>query len=57
MVVPIHGGAPRTVDLMTAARALHNSHTAATAAVEVLASMRFARGFFRSSQAQGRSSK
>jgi hypothetical protein len=38
MVVPIPVGDPRTADLLTAARALRNSQTAATAAGEVLAS-------------------
>jgi hypothetical protein len=38
MVVPIHGGDSGTVDMLTAARALRNSQTAATAAGEVLAS-------------------
>jgi hypothetical protein len=57
MVISIHRAGACTADLLTAARALQNSQTAATAAVEVLASIRFIGGFFRSSQAQGRSSQ
>jgi hypothetical protein len=53
MVVPIHGGDPGTVDMLTAARALQNSQTAATAAVEVPASMGTAGGFFAALRRRG----
>jgi hypothetical protein len=45
MVVPIHGGDPCFVDLLTAVRALQNSQTAVTAATGVLASVGTADGF------------